>query len=62
MNFQHNFRTLSRLIWALVLISTLILFISRLFFFVNIVDWSQLEGRLPDLYRAFFTQPKLTKN
>jgi phosphoglycerol transferase MdoB-like AlkP superfamily enzyme len=55
MNFQYNFRTLSRLIWALVLISTLILFISRLTFFINIVDWSQLGGRWEDLYRAFFT-------
>jgi len=54
MNFQQNFRTLSRLIWGLVLFSSLILLTSRTVFFLNIVEWPQLAERWSDVYRAFF--------
>ena len=54
MNFQNNFRTLNRLIWSMVLISTVAMLVSRTIFFFNVIDWSQLTGREVDVWRAFF--------
>lgn len=55
MNFQQNFKQLSRTIWLSVFIATAIMSVGRLVFLVNIGDMAELTHRGGDLWRALFT-------
>lgn len=55
MNFQQNFKQLSRTIWLSVFIAVIILSVGRLVFLANIVDTTELAHRGTDLWRALFT-------
>ncbi|RYU67856.1 alkaline phosphatase family protein [Aliivibrio finisterrensis] len=55
MNFQQNFKQLSRTIWLSVFIATAIMSVSRLVFLANIGDMTELVHRGGDLWRALFT-------
>ncbi|MDD9192106.1 sulfatase-like hydrolase/transferase [Aliivibrio sp. S2TY2] len=54
MNFQQNFKQLSRAIWLSVFIAVIILSIGRLVFLANVVDTAELAHRGGDLWRALF--------
>lgn len=55
MNFQQNFKQLSRTIWLSVFIATAIMSVGRLVFLANIGDMAELTHRGGDLWRALFT-------
>ncbi|MDD9178950.1 LTA synthase family protein, partial [Aliivibrio sp. A6] len=55
MNFQQNFKQLSRTIWLSVFIATAIMSVGRLVFLANIGDMTELVHRGGDLWRALFT-------
>ncbi|OCH39927.1 LTA synthase family protein [Aliivibrio fischeri] len=55
MNFQQNYKQLSRAIWLSVFIAVIILSVGRLVFLANIVDTGGLAQREGDLWRALFT-------
>ncbi|MUJ26462.1 sulfatase-like hydrolase/transferase [Aliivibrio fischeri] len=55
MNFQQNYKQLSRAIWLSVFIAVIILSVGRLVFLANIVDTAELAQREGDLWRALFT-------
>ncbi len=54
MKFQNNFFKISQLILVMVVVSTVILGVSRGLFLVQQVDYSLLTGRGQDLFRALF--------
>lgn len=54
MNFQQNFKQLSRTIWLSVFIATVIMSVGRLVFLANIGDIAELAHRSTDLCRALF--------
>ena len=54
MNFQENYKQLSRVIWLSVFIAVTVLFVGRLIFLFNIADSAQLAQRSTDLWRALF--------
>ncbi|MGF1804283.1 LTA synthase family protein, partial [Aliivibrio sifiae] len=54
MNFQENYKQLSRVIWLSVFIAVTILCVGRLIFLFNIADSAELAQRSTDLWRALF--------
>ncbi len=54
MNFQKNYKQLSRLIWLSVFITAAILLVGRSLFLFNIVDSAELANRGKDLWQAMF--------
>lgn len=55
MNFQQNYKQLSRTIWLSVFIAAVIMSVGRLVFLANIGDMAELTHRGSDLWRALFT-------
>ena len=55
MNFQQNYKQLSRTIWLSVFIAVVIMTVGRLVFLANIGDMAELTHRGGDLWRALFT-------